>query len=318
MNYNIGIDIGGTTIKSGIVNDMGEILFQNVIPTEVDTGFEKIAKRLTSSIKSFVKDSGIDEKNIRSIGIGIPGIADKNGLVINATNLYWKNVPLSDRVREVFPEIKVIVQNDATIAAIAEKKFGGLKGIRNGLILTLGTGIGSGIIINDMPYIGSHGIGSEIGHMIVGEKNFYDCSCGNNGCFETFCSAIAISNYMKKLLKDGEKSSCMDYVDNIEDVTTKLIFQEYEKKDALSIRVVDRFIDYFGKGVASIINVLDPEVILIGGGFSKSFRLIEEKLNDEVDRRILHKNCGRALIKPATLGNDAGIIGASILGEFYE
>lgn len=317
MRFNIGVDVGGTTIKSGIVDDLGKILFTDVIDTKVELGFEKIAHNLINSLNNLISKSRISIDDIDVIGIGIPGVADKSGFVHHATNLYWKNVPLSERVRAAFPNKKIFVQNDATIAAVAEKKIGKLKDIDNGLLLTLGTGIGGGIIINGRPFSGAHLIGSEVGHMIIGENNFYDCSCGNNGCFETYCSASAVSKYIIYRLKNGAKSSVMKYVDNIEDVTTKLVFQEFEKKDPLSIEVIDRYIDYFGKGISSLINILDPEIILIGGGLSKSFHLFEDRLNEEVDKRILHKNLGRARICTATLGNNAGIIGGSMLGEFY-
>lgn len=317
MKYNIGVDIGGTTIKSGIVDEGGHILFEDIINTKVQIGFEKIVSNLIKSLHNLVDKSEMMLSNIGTIGLGVPGVADKYGKVHNATNLYWSNVPLGQRISDAFPDQKIYIENDATIAGIAEKKFGGLKGVKNGIILTLGTGIGGGIIIEDKPYTGVHGIGSEVGHMIIGENNFYNCSCGNNGCFETYCSAIAVSNYMKKMLKDGEKSSVLDRVKDIDEVTTKMIFEEYAKGDKLSVKVVDRFIEYFAKGIASLINILDPQVILIGGGLSRSFNLIEEKLDKKVEEKILHKNIGKAEIKVATLGNDAGIIGASMIGSFY-
>lgn len=310
---NIGVDIGGTKVKYGVIDEAGNITAKGSIDTLVENGFEDICARMKVAIKNLIEKENIPAEKIKSIGIGIPGVADKNGLVHNATNLYWKKKPLGEVMGKYFPNYSIFVENDATIAAIAELHLGGLKGVENGLLLTLGTGIGGGIIINGKPYIGHHGIGSEVGHVVIGDGNFYNCSCGNNGCFETFCSAQAIGLYMQKLLKEGEKSSVLEKAGDISKVDSKLIFEEYQKGDALSKKVVDRFTGYLSTGIASLINMLDPQIILIGGGFSKSLNLIIDDLNRQIDEKILHQGLGRAKIEKAKLGNDAGIVGAGML-----
>lgn len=314
--YNIGVDIGATAIKFGIVTQNGEILFQDKIYTHVDDGFEKIASRLTAALKNIIEKSEIPLTDIQSIGLGIPGITNAKKLIHNATNLYWKNVPLCDRMSAEFPGIKILADNDANLACIAEKLYGKFKNIDNGVLLTIGTGIGSGVLLNGRIYHGNHNIGAEAGHIIIGENNFYDCSCGNNGCFETYCSTSAVAKYARKLLKDGAQSAIMQKVSQIKQVDSKLVFEYYAQGDELCRKIVARFVTYFAKGLVSLINLLDPELILIGGGFTASLPLIEKELNNKIDSGILHKGLGRAKIEKAAFGNDAGIIGAAMLDNY--
>lgn len=204
---NIGIDVGGMTIKSGIVDENCNIIETLIISTEVEKGFEKIAQNMVDMINNLVKKAKLTLNDIDTIGVGIPGVADEKGKIYFATNLYWVDVDLGKILRDNFPSQKIYVENDATVACVAEHSFGSIKGVKNAIMLTLGTGVGGGIIINGEKYSGSNGIGSEIGHMVINRgDNFYECSCGNNGCFETYCSALAIIKYAQKLVEDEEYS----------------------------------------------------------------------------------------------------------------
>ncbi|EHL13229.1 hypothetical protein HMPREF9629_00529 [Peptoanaerobacter stomatis] len=310
---NIGIDVGGMTIKSGIVDENCNIIETLIIPTEVEKGFEKIAQNMVDMINNIVKKAKLTLNDIDTIGVGIPGVADENGKIHFATNLYWADVDLGKILRDNFPSQKIYVENDATVACVAEHSFGSIKGVKNAIMLTLGTGVGGGIIINGEKYSGSNGIGSEIGHMVINNgDNFYECSCGNNGCFETYCSALAIIKYAQKLLEDGAYSEKLKDMKK-EDITAKLIFEGYEEKDELCVKVVDRFIDNLSIGIANLINIFAPEFITLGGGVANSYNLYIDELYKKVQEKIIFKKLPFARIVKAQLGNDAGIIGAAML-----
>lgn len=308
----IGIDVGGTTIKSGIVDENGNITNRLVIDTCVEKGFEVISQNLIQMIKDLVKQANLSIDDVETIGLGIPGLSDKDGNVHFATNLYWKNVPLGDKLREAFPNQKIFIENDATVACVGEQSLGSIKGVQNAIMLTLGTGIGGGIIINGNKYSGNLGLGSEIGHMLIGENNFYKCTCGNDGCFETYCSATSVIKYAQKLIDENEETTILNNY-NKEDLTAKDIFDGYTKGDKLCIKVIDRFTDYLSIGIASIINVFAPEYVVIGGGLSNAYELYIDELYEKVKERIIFKDLPFAKIIKATLGNDAGILGAAML-----
>lgn len=310
---NIGIDVGGMTIKSGIVDENCNIIETLIISTEVEKGFEKIAQNMVDMINNLVKKAKLTLNDIDTIGVGIPGVADEKGKIYFATNLYWVDVDLGKILRDNFPSQKIYVENDATVACVAEHSFGSIKGVKNAIMLTLGTGVGGGIIINGEKYSGSNGIGSEIGHMVINRgDNFYECSCGNNGCFETYCSALAIIKYAQKLVEDGEYSGKLKGIKK-EDITAKLIFEGYEEKDDLCVKVVDRFIDNLSTGIANLINIFAPEFITLGGGVSNSYNLYIDELYKKVQEKIIFKKLPFARIVKAQLGNNAGIIGAAML-----
>ncbi|MCK9267938.1 MAG: ROK family glucokinase [Alkaliphilus sp.] len=325
MNF-IGIDLGATKIKAGIISENGKII--DKITTDTPAGGEvhavvnsigMLVDRLlkTDGITArYIKDIDAEMPDIKGIGIGIPGTCNDEGLVYYAPNLFWNNVSLSELLKEKI-NIPVFIENDATMAAIGEATCGIAKGVSDCMLITLGTGIGSGIIINNDVYSGSHGIGGEIGHMIVGE-NFYDCNCGNNGCLETFSSATALIKYTKRLLKDADNNLIygsrlfkkingdMDLLDG------KLIFDCAKKGDLIAAEAVDRLVKYLAIGIGNIINILDPEMIIIGGGISKAGDYLIDKLNREIPQNIWLKSMNLTKIVRASLGNDAGIIGSAM------
>ena len=309
--YNIGIDIGGTSIKAGLVED-GEITFRSTKSVSMSTEFDEIIQSIKYVVNDILnqKDIAIDE--ISTIGIGIPGVVSKEGYV-NCVNLGLKNSPMESKLKEVFPNTKIVVENDANVAAFAEYKYGSMKGYETGVMLTLGTGVGGGIIINGKPFSGAHGIGSEIGHLIL-DSNYYTCNCGNNGCFETFCSATAIIKYAQKLINEGQKSIIIEMAENnIENITAKIVFDAYKKGDLVAINTIKRFKEYLIKGIISIVHFIDPEIISIGGGVSNSSDIHLEGLEDELNKRVIYNGNGVAKIVIAHFKNDAGILGASAL-----
>lgn len=309
--YRVGIDIGATNIKLGFVNSDGSIFTKSSHPIDNIKSPEKLSNYIKNEIERICQDNHININLIKSIGIGIPGIINSRGLA-DCVNLGWKDVNIFKILKETM-DIDLKIENDATVSAFAESLFGSMKDKGISVMYTLGTGIGGGIIIDGKIYSGRHNIGSEIGHIIVGE-NFYNCNCGNNGCLETFCSATAIVKYAIKCIQEGETSSLLKRVNgNIDLITAEMIFEEFRCGDILCSKVIKRFIKYFARGIAGIVNILDPNIISIGGGVSKSMEELIPNLKEEVGKRILYKDEKFADIVVASLGNDAGIIGAAFL-----
>ena len=310
--YRIGVDVGGTGIKAGIVDYSGNIIGKGQCRTNIEGGFNNIVNDIANLIKIIVEENGLVLQDIKSVGLGIPGIINKKGEA-TCVNLNWYNVPLISKLRELISNVEIYAQNDATVAALAEAKYGSMKEFNVGIMLTLGTGVGGGIIINDKVFSGAHGIGSELGHIIIGE-NFYNCNCGNNGCFETFCSATAIIKYAQKLINEGRRSIILQKANNnINDIDAKIIFDSYRENDDVANETIKRFKNYLAIGIANLIHSFDPEVISIGGGISKADDIILDGLKDLVKKHIIFKDLEVANIVIAKFGNDAGIIGSSVL-----
>ena len=311
--YYVGIDLGGTAIKGGIVDKTGDILIKNEIKTESEGGFEKVADNIKRLIKQLIKDLGIDIKDVKSIGIGMPGVANKEGLVYYANNLKWENAPLGDVIRAEFEGIPVHIENDATVAGVAEYVKGSMKGCSSGIMITLGTGLGGGIIIDGKAFSGFNGLGSELGHMLLGE-NFFDCNCGNNGCFETFASATAVIRHARKLIEEDKMESIITSKVSLDDLNAKVIFDSAKEGDTVANMVVDRLVKYLAMGIGTLMNVFDPEIIAIGGGLSKAGDYLLDKVNKEIYNYVVFKKLKYGKVVIASLGNDAGIIGSAMLG----
>lgn len=312
--YYIGVDIGGTGIQAGIVSESGKILLVKECKTDVQGGFEKVLQDIKALINELLIGYGITMKEIVSIGFGVPSSINLKGEV-TCVNLGWKQVAFLPSLRSLYSEVQVYAENDATVAAVAEAKFGTMKERAVAVMLTLGTGVGSGIIINGKPFVGAQGMGSELGHMIIGENDF-ECNCGNNGCFETFCSATAIIKYTQKLLEEGAKSQirekCQDHLNRI---NAKMVFDAYRAGDEVAIQVITRLKHYLAIGIANIINSIDPHVIALGGGVSRAGDILLEGLKEEVRKYVVYKDECFADLVIAGLGNEAGIIGAAFLGQ---
>ncbi len=312
----IGVDIGGTGVKTAIVDQNGKAVFAKNIATEPEKGFENTISLIATQIKTLISDQKLSIDQIGYIGMGIPGLTDGKAKVYIAHNINWLDVEIVAEMKIYFPDTKIYIANDASVAALAEYRFGDIQNTTNAVMITLGTGVGGGVIINKKLFSGSYGVATEIGHLIVGD-NFYDCNCGNNGCLETFCSATALKKYAQRILKDCPSSKIMDDIGGDFDfINAKIIFNAYKDKDQVAQKIVKRFIKYLAIGMVNLINVYDPEVFTLGGGVSKSFDLFIDDLEKELNERLTFKNVPRAKIIKAKLGNDAGAIGASLLGQY--
>lgn len=310
----IGIDLGGTKIAAGLVTKDGEIKFQSTLPTNPERGSEEVISDIIRIINLTALNMPANGEEIIGIGIGIPGhvIRNTNNLVY-CVNLGWDMVDLKGRIEREC-RLPVYIENDAKAAALAEYSIGSLKGTQNSLLITLGTGVGGGVILNGKLYAGTNGKASEIGHMIVGE-NFYNCNCGQNGCYETFTSATALVKYTKKLLEDNKEETMIlsRLKGNLDNLEAKVIFNCAREGDIIALKVIERFIHYLVIGISNLSNILDLEIIALGGGLSKSGRYLLELIEENIASNDFFGNINNAKIVTATLGNEAGIVGAAML-----
>ncbi|MEG1255620.1 ROK family glucokinase [Clostridium sp.] len=309
----IGIDLGGTNIGIGIVDKENNLILKDSIPTRRERGYAEIVQDIVNLINKVIANTNINKREIEGIGIGIPGIVEpQSGIIINSVNLKWKQVPIKKLIEAEF-QIPIYIGNDATVAGVAEFEVGAMKGCKSGVLLTLGTGVGAGIIINGKVYDGFNGVGSEIGHMIVGE-NYYHCNCGRNGCLETFCSSTAIINYAIKLINEGKSSAILEYVeDDISKINGKVIFEAAQNGDSVACQVVDRMVKYLSIGIVNTISVIDPEIFVIGGGLSASGDFLLSKIKQQVLENTYYKEVEVGRVVLSNIGNDGGIIGAANL-----
>ncbi len=246
----IGIDLGGTNIAAGVIDDAGQILHSAKVPTNAPRSAEAIANDIIELCKRLINEC---QGEVKGIGIGVPGpVYETLKSLYNCVNLGWEKVDLAKLIEPALG-LPVYLDNDANLAALAEFEVGALKDVQNGLLLTLGTGVGGGIIINKEVFRGSHGLGTELGHTFVGE-NFYDCNCGKHGCLETFASATAIIKHAEKLL--SEEASETSVLNNAEVIDAKSIFDAAKSGDVLALMAVERYVNYLSAGIGNFINIL--------------------------------------------------------------
>ncbi len=309
--YKIGIDIGGMSIKAGLVVN-GEIIQRSVKETNQLGGLENIVEDITQIVNKLLHKSELDINDIESIGIGFPGIVTDEGRV-TCVNIGLENALIIPQLEERLKGTIVRASNDANVAALAEHVYGSMKGYNSGVMITLGTGIGGGIVIDNKLIVGSNGVGAEIGHTMIA-NNYYDCNCGNNGCFETFCSATAIIKYAQKLLNENRETIIRDMCKNdINNITAKMVFDAYRENDMVAKEIINRFKKYLAMGIGNIVNFIDPAVISIGGGISNASDILLDGLSEQVKQHLPFKKTKIGDIVIAKFKNDAGIIGASAL-----
>lgn len=311
----VGVDLGGTNIAAGIVDENGTILYEKTEKTRVERPACEVISSIAALVIKTIEGAGLDKSEIKALGIGIPGLVDKDGNVIFCVNLGWRDIPIKKLLEEHL-QLPVYMGNDATVAALSEYELGSMKGCQSGVMLTLGTGVGGGIIINGQIYSGFNGVGSELGHIIVG-KNSYNCNCGSNGCLETFASSTAIIRYTKELLEKSNKASLIyeKLNGNIDNLDAKIIFDCAKEGDAVANIAVKHLAKYLSRGIISIINFMDPEVIALGGGVAEAGDFLLNRVTEQVNKNKYYKTLPSAKIVLATLGNKAGIIGAASIAK---
>ena len=307
------VDLGGTKIITAIISHKGEMIAREYHPTLADEGVQPVIERILSGIDHLIKQSNISLSQLSAISIAAAGVIDiKNGVITESPNLPgWRNIPLRGVVEEKF-KVTTLLINDADAAALGEHHFGAGKGLNNVVLLTLGTGIGGGIVINGKLYIGSPGSAAEIGHMII-EVNGPRCKCGNNGCLEMLASGTAVAGEAIVRISQGEKSSLTEMVEGkIEDITAEKVYLAAKDGDSLAMEVIARAAHYLGIGIVNLVNIFNPEIVVIGGGMSKMEDLLLEPVRQIVKERAFPFLAQSVRIVPAQLGSDAGVFGAAV------
>ncbi len=315
--YYLGIDLGGMSIKAGVCDDNGNILAKDTCVTIRTEDGDRIIKDMAQLCLKVIADAGLNVEDIEYAGVASPGSADcERGIIIYASTLPFLNYPIAARLSQWTGIKKIYVENDANAAAKGEATFGAAKGYKDSLFVTIGTGVGGGIIIDGKVYTGFNYSGAELGHMVI-VKDGSPCTCGRKGCMECYASATALINLSKeKMLLD--KSSVMWEIceGDMEKVNGKTVFDAMEKNDKTAKEIYDEYISYLACGIINFINIFQPEVLSIGGGISKQGEVLLAPLREIIAREQYSRHSDKqTLIKIAALGNDAGIIGAASLGK---
>ena len=306
--YAFGVDVGGTTIKHGLFDAKAEELLESwEIPTRTEDNGRYILSDIAESIQNKLAEKKIDAKEIIGVGIGVPGPVLHSSIVNNAVNLHWGVVDVAANLSEMLGGLPVKVGNDANVAALGEQWKGGGEGFQNVLMVTLGTGVGGGIILNGRILDGSNGAGGEIGHIKVSDTETERCNCGKCGCLEQYTSANGIVRVTKKALATTKLKSTL--AGNPDKVTSKEIFDEAKQGDEFALQMVDQFGRTLGEALANMTVVVDPEVIVIGGGVSKAGQIIIDAVQKYYTPAAFHA-CRSVIFKLALLGNNAGMYGA--------
>ena len=307
MKYVFGVDIGGTTVKLGFFDEEGNILEKWEIPTRKDLGGKYIIPDIADSITDKLMEKGITKEEVVGVGVGVPGPVDADGVVFKAVNLGWDIFSVSNTLGDLI-NLPVKAGNDANVAALGEMWKGGGKGHDDLVAVTLGTGVGGGIIVQGKLLAGATGAGGEIGHIHVEDNETDRCGCGKTGCLEQYGSATGLVRLAKRTLEATDEASVL----RDGEITAKDICDAAKAKDAVAVKVMEQFGAYLGRGLAAIACVVNPEVFVIGGGVSKAGEMLFDYIRPHYEKYVFHgsKNTKFAL---ATLGNDAGIVGAARL-----
>lgn len=317
MAKRIGIDVGGTNVKIALVDDNGKIIYSNSVPTYAKMGYEYTVNNIKQAIKDLMKETNTTPSDIEGIGFDFPGQVDcKTGVVKLAPNIPgWVNVPIAQMIEDEF-HIPTRIDNDVRCAALGELKFGAGRGCENFICITVGTGIGSGIVINGKVVRGATNAAGELGHIKLQMNGGPICGCGDTGCLEAFASGPAIVAMAQEYIKGG-KSTKFREMAAVEggEITPYMVAKAAEEGDPVAKRIFEIVGEYIGIGLTSVINLLNPERVIIGGGVAESGELLLGPIRKTIKERAMVVAGNSVEIVPAQLGNSAGVIGASMLIE---
>lgn len=310
--YYLGVDLGGTNIVVGLIDEFGKIIKSITNPTLPERKTEEIFDDIINMCQKLIDEFNLTNSSLKGIGMGIPGEVDsKNGCINYSNNIPMKNFKVKEYIEKKL-NFPLAFANDADCAALGELIAGAAKGCQDIIILTLGTGVGGGVIINGKIYSGFYPGGAELGHQTIiykGEK----CTCGNRGCLEAYSSASALIRDAKKTAKENPSSLLNKIVNNkIEDITAKTVFDSAQKGDLKAKKLIEDYTEYLSIGIANLINIFKPEIVLLGGGISKQGENLTIPLTEKTKNKIFGTSMPTK-IETATLGNDAGVIGAAML-----
>ena len=305
MKYGFGIDLGGTTVKIAYFDETGNMLDKWEIPTVTENGGAQILPDIAESIHQYIAGYSIPETAILGLGIGVPGPVNAKGVVNKCINLGWGVFNIAQTLSELtgFP---VKAGNDANVAALGEFWKGGGQGCDNMVFVTLGTGVGGGIVVEGKLLHGAHGSGAEIGHLVLNREETVPCNCGKKGCVEQYCSATGIVRLAKLYLSSHDAPSKLRELENL---TCKDIFDAGKAGDPAALVILDQVYRYMGEFLANVCSVVNPEVVVIGGGVSKAGDVLIQGIEPYFQKYVFHAASG-ARFALASLGNDAGAYGA--------
>lgn len=309
----LGVDLGGTKILTAVANSQGKMLARDHSVTPAAKGPEAVIQSIMESAGRALGQAGIAASELDAIGVGAPGISNpETGILFTSPNLPgWRDVPLRDIIEKGLGK-KTFLINDANAAALGELYFGAGRGARNFIYVTISTGIGGGIIINGELYIGASGTAGELGHMTIDDKGPL-CNCGNTGCWETLASGTALVREARLRIKEGTRTSILDYAGgDMEKVTAQVIHTAAEQGDSLAKELIARTGYYVGVGLANLINIFNPERIVIGGGLSNIGNMLLAPAFKVAGERAYREAYQAVRFAPAELGQDSGVLGATV------
>lgn len=313
MNKIFGVDVGGTTVKIGMFDENGTLEYKCEIPTDTTDNGKNILNDICNQLEFILKDNKLTNENCIGVGIGLPGPITADGTILECVNLGWGIFNVEEKMSGMLNGIPVKAGNDANVAALGEQKSGGGAGYDNVVMVTLGTGVGGGIILDGKVVTGTNGAAGEIGHIPVNPDETEKCSCGKCGCLEQYASATGIVRLAKKYIEKTKKDVFYG------DFTAKDVMDKAKEGDELCLMVADELAKYMGMALASVASVVNPECFVIGGGVSRA----GEFLTDIIEKNFMKyafKPCRNVTFKLARLGNDAGIYGGAgmILDKIFK
>ena len=305
MRYGFGVDLGGTTVKIAFFDEQGTMISKWEIPTVTAGGGKQILPDIAASIRQYIEQKTIDPATVIGVGIGVPGPVSSKGVVNKCINLGWGVFNIAEELSNLvgFP---VKAGNDANVAALGEFWKGGGKGCNNMVFVTLGTGVGGGIVVEGNLLHGAHGSGAEIGHLVLNRDETIPCNCGKRGCVEQYCSATGIVRMAKEAMAKVTELSRLHRADPL---TCKDIFDCGKAGDPLATQVLDQYYAYLGEFLANVCCVVDPDVVVLGGGVSKAGQVLLDGTLPHFRKHAFHA-CSHVRFALASLGNDAGAYGA--------
>ncbi|XCP86791.1 ROK family glucokinase [Roseburia hominis] len=307
MEYCFGVDVGGTTVKLGLFQADGTLLDKWEVKTRTENDGEAILPDIAETIQNKMREKSLEREQILGIGMGIPAPVTDEGIVRNTANLGWGYKEVKRELEEL-TGMRVAPGNDANVAALGEMWMGGGRGCRDMIMVTLGTGVGGGVIVDGKCVVGSHGAGGEIGHIRVNYEETECCGCGNKGCLEQYASATGIARLARRrLVKDDQPSILRE--ESLEAITAKSVFDAVKEGDQVAIQIAEEFGNYLGNALVNLAAICDPDVVVIGGGVSKAGEVLLGYIEKPFREKAFFANKDMRFVL-AELANDAGIYGA--------
>ena len=305
MRYGFGVDLGGTTVKLAYFNEQGDLLYKWEIPTNTSDNGSRILPDIAMAIEGYLQENSISKDTLVGIGIGVPGPVSGKGVVNKCVNLGWGVFNIAEELSSL-TGLPVKAGNDANVAALGEYWKGGGAGCENMVMATLGTGVGGGIVVDGRLLHGAHGSGGEIGHLVLNRDETEHCGCGKQGCAEQYCSATGVSTLAKRQLAASDAPS---FLRSVKKIMAKDVFDAAAAGDPLAQAALEQYFAYLGEFLANISSMIDPEVIVLGGGVCKAGQVLLDGIEPHFHKHVFHA-ASQVRFTIAQLGNDAGAYGA--------